>query len=308
MSRAHSHQMASVPGRTGRDQIRRLLFALLLSALFLLIEVIMAFWTGSLALLADAAHMLTDVAALSLSAFATWVASKPTTLEKTYGYHRAEILAAVLNAVVLLLLSVWILYEAYARLVAPPEVLGLPMAVIGLVGLGVNALSLKLLVGGSNANLNVQSAYLEALSDAISSAGVLAAGVIVWLTGWNQADPLLSAGISVFILWRTWSLLTKAVNVLMEGVPSHLNAREIGQSMASTLGVSAVHDLHVWTITSGLEALSAHVVVPAGIDRDETLARLQALLRERFGIEHCTLQMVEAPSDSIQVSPDFKEP
>lgn len=307
MSHSQSHQAHFATSSTARSHVTRLLWALILAGVFLLIEVIAAFWTGSLALFADAAHMLTDIVALALSAFATWVAAKPITLEKTYGYHRAEILAAVVNAVVLLFLSTWILYEAYRRALAPPEVLGLPMAVVGVVGLVVNLVTLKLLVGDSTSNLNVQSAYLEALSDAMSSLSVLAAGLIVWRTGWSMVDPVLSGGISVFIIWRTWSLLSRAVNILMEGVPGHLDAHEIGQAMARTSGVKTVHDLHVWSITSGLDALSAHVVVPSGINRDEMLSRLQLLLRERFRIEHCTLQMVEEMSERIQLGANPKE-
>ncbi len=268
---------------------------------FMIIEVVGGLFTGSLALLADAGHMLTDVAALGLSAFAMWMAARPSTPEKSYGYHRAEILAAVANAVVLLLLAVWILYEAYRRVFEPPHVLGIPMLFIGLVGLAVNVAGMKLLDHESASSLNVRSAYLEVLSDAISSVGVILSGVTIWLTGWFLIDPFLSAGISVFIVWRTWALLTQAVHVLMEGVPTHLDAKEVGQAMAGVPGVKGIHDLHIWTITSGLEALSAHVVVPVGEDRDVVLGRLQSLLRDRWRIDHATLQIVEERSDRVQV-------
>jgi len=268
---------------------------------FMVIEVVGGLFTGSLALLADAGHMLTDVAALGLSAFAMRMASRPSTPEKSYGYHRAEILAAVTNAVVLLVLAVWILYEAYRRIVEPPQVLGIPMLLIGLVGLAVNVASMKLLAHESTSSLNVRSAYLEVLSDAISSIGVILGGVTICLTGWFLIDPFLSAGISVFIVWRTWALLTQAVHVLMEGVPSHLDAKEVGQAMAGVLGVKGIHDLHIWTITSGLDALSAHVVVPVGEDRDAVLGRLQSLLRNRWRIDHATLQIVEERSERIQM-------
>jgi cobalt-zinc-cadmium efflux system protein len=258
--------------------------------------------TGTfIALLADAGHMLTDVAALGLSAFAMWMAARPSTPEKSYGYHRAEILAAVTNAVVLLLLAVWILYEAYRRVFSPPHVLGVPMLLIGLVGLAVNVASMKLLADESASSLNVRSAYLEVLSDAINSVGVILGGVTIWLTGWFLIDPFLSAGISVFIVWRTWALLTQAVHVLMEGVPTHLDAKEVGRAMAGVPGVKGIHDLHIWTITSGLDALSAHVVVPVGEDRDAVLGRLQSLLRDRWRIDHATLQIVEERSDRVQV-------
>lgn len=291
----HSHSES----RSGQQ--KNLLIVLLMTGTFMVIEVVGGLFTGSLALLADAGHMLTDVAALGLSAFAMWMAAKPSTPEKSYGYHRAEILAAVTNAVVLLLLSIWILYEAYRRVFEPPHVLGVPMLLIGLVGLAVNVASMKLLVDESESSLNVRGAYLEVLSDAISSFGVILGGGIIWMTGWVLIDPLLSAGISIFIVWRTWGLLSQAVHVLMEGVPTHLNATEVGQAMAGVPGVKGIHDLHIWTITSGLDALSSHVVVSVGEDRDAVLGHLQSLLRDRFGIDHVTLQIVEKRSDRVQV-------
>ena len=291
----HSHSES----RSGQQ--KNMLIVLLMTGTFMVIEVVGGLLTGSLALLADAGHMLTDVAALGLSAFAMWMAGRPSTPEKSYGYHRAEILAAVTNAVVLLLLAVWILYEAYRRAFEPPHVHGVPMLLIGLVGLAVNVASMKLLVDESASSLNVRSAYLEVLSDAISSFGVILGGGIIWMTSWVLIDPLLSAGISIFIVWRTWGLLSQAVHVLMEGVPTHLNAKEVGQAMVGVPGVKGIHDLHIWTITSGLDALSSHVVVSVGEDRDEVLERLQSLLRDRFGIDHVTLQIVEERSDRVQM-------
>ncbi len=282
-------------------QRKNLLTVLCLTASFMVIEVIGGILTGSLALLADAAHMFTDVAALLLSSFAMWMAARPHTPEKTYGYHRAEILAAVVNALVLLLLSVWIFYEANRRFHSPPEIAGLPMLAIGTIGLAVNFVSMKLLSGHAETSLNVQSAHLEVLSDAISSGGVIVAALIIWLTGWLQADPVISAGIGLFIIWRTWRLLSQAVNILMESVPSHLNVQQVAQAMTAVPGVKAVHDLHIWTITSGLEALSAHVVVDLGTDRDALLMTLEQLLKDRFGIEHTTLQIVDEPNVGIQV-------
>ena len=282
-------------------QQKNLRRVLLLTGVFMVVEVIAGLFTGSLALLADAGHMLTDVAALSLSAFAMWMAGKPSTPENTYGYHRAEILAAVVNAVVLLFLAIWILYEAYDRFREPTQVLGLPMLLVGLVGLAVNLASMKLLDGHVDESLNVRSAYLEVVSDAISSLGVILGGAIILTTGWVLIDPLLSVGISFFIVWRTWALLSQAVHVLMEGVPAGVDAREVGRAMADVPGVKGIHDLHIWTITSGLDALSSHVVVPVGEDRDAVLQHLQQLLAEQFGIEHVTLQIVEQASDRIRI-------
>ena len=282
-------------------QQKNLRRVLLLTGVFMVVEVIAGFFTGSLALLADAGHMLTDVAALSLSAFAIWMAGKPSTPENTYGYHRAEILAAVVNAVVLLFLATWVLYEAYNRFGEPTQVLGFPMLLVGLVGLAVNLTSMRLLDGHADDSLNVRSAYLEVVSDAISSIGVILGGAILWMTGWVPIDPLLSVGISLFIVWRTWALLSQAVHVLMEGVPTGVDAREVGRAMADVPGVKGIHDLHIWTITSGLDALSSHVVVPVGEDRDAVLQHLQQLLAEQFGIEHVTLQIVEQGSDRIRI-------
>ena len=282
-------------------QQKNLRRVLLLTGVFMVVEVIAGFFTGSLALLADAGHMLTDVAALSLSAFAIWMAGKPSTPENTYGYHRAEILAAVVNAVVLLFLATWVLYEAYNRFGEPTQVLGFPMLLVGLVGLAVNLTSMRLLDGHADDSLNVRSAYLEVVSDAISSIGVILGGAILWMTGWVPIDPLLSVGISLFIVWRTWALLSQAVHVLMEGVPTDVDSREVGRAMAGVSGVSGVHDLHIWTITSGLNALSSHVVVPTGEDRDAVLQRLQQLLTEQFGIDHVTLQIVEKGSARIRI-------
>ncbi len=294
---AHVHSNTESRSRQQKN-LRRIL---LLTGVFMVVEVIAGLFTGSLALLADAGHMLTDVAALSLSAFAMWMAGKPSTPENTYGYHRAEILAAVVNAVVLLFLAIWILYEAYDRFREPTQVLGLPMLLVGLVGLAVNLASMKLLDGHVDESLNVRSAYLEVVSDAISSIGVILGGAIVWMTGWVPIDPLLSVGISLFIVWRTWELLSQAVHVLMEGVPAGVDAREVGRAMADVPGVKGIHDLHIWTITSGLDALSSHVVVPVGEDRDAVLQHLQQLLAEQFGIEHVTLQIVEQGSDRIRI-------
>lgn len=282
-------------------QQKNLRRVLLLTGVFMVVEVIAGLFTGSLALLADAGHMLTDVAALSLSAFAMWMAGKPSTPENTYGYHRAEILAAVVNAVVLLLLATWILYEAYDRFGAPIQVLGIPMLLVGLIGLVVNLASLKLLDGHADESLNLRSAYLEVMSDAISSLGVIFGGAIIWTTGWVLIDPLLSVGISLFIAWRTWALLSQAVHVLMEGVPTGVDAREVGRAMAGVSGVKGVHDLHIWTITTGLDALSSHVVVSVREDQDAVLQRLQQLLAKQFGIEHVTLQIVEEGSDRIRI-------
>lgn len=278
-----------------------MVLVLLLTSAFMGLEALAGWLTGSLAVWADAGHMLADVAGLSLSTFAMWMASKQYTHEKTYGYHRAEILAAVCNAVVLLLLACWILYEAFTRFYHPSEVLGLPVMLVGVVGLAVNLLCLKLLAGGIEGSINVRSAYLEVLSDAITSVGVVIGGGIIWMTGWYPVDPLLSVLITLFIIWRTWLLLSQAVNILMEGVPPRLNAEEVANAMIEVTGVREVHDLHIWTITSGRDALSAHIIVSADKNRDSVLVDVQHMLQERFHIEHLTLQIMEQRPEWIPI-------
>ena len=267
----------------------------MLTSAFLIVEVVAGFLTGSLALLADAGHMLTDAGALALALFAVWFAAKPPTATKTYGYYRVEILAALVNAVVLLVISVAILYEAYRRLLAPPEVLGVPMILVAAMGLAVNLVGIWLLRAGSRESLNVKGAYFEVLSDALGSVGVLLAGLIVVTTGWRLADPLIAAAIGLFILPRTWSLLRQATNILLEGTPTHVNLTEIESMMRTVHGVRQVHDLHVWTLTSGKYAMSGHAVVDDLAAGDRILRELHALLHERFEIDHTTIQLESEP-------------
>ncbi len=269
----------------------------------MVIEVVGGLLTGSLALLADAGHMLTDVAGICLSLFAIWFASKPPTPSNTYGYVRLEILAALANGVLLFSMATFILYEAYRRIWSPPEVLAGPMLTIAVVGLGVNLASMWLLHRGADESLNLRGAYFEVLGDAIASLGVIVAALIIQFIGWTLADPLISGAIGLFILPRTWNLITQAVQILMEGVPPHLDLREIEIAMRVSHGVRDVHDLHVWTLTSGKEAMSAHVLVDDLSDGQHILNDLQALLRERFGIEHTTVQLENDRSSLIRISP-----
>ena len=273
-----------------------LVATLVLTGSFLIVEVVGALWTGSLALFADAGHMLADVAAIALALFAVWIAARPPTPAKTYGYFRAEILAALLNALVLLIVSGAILLESYARLLAPSPVLGGPMLAIAAVGLGVNLAGAALLKAGAGTSLNVRAAYLEVVSDALSSLGVLVAALLVLTTGWQRADPLVSAAIGLIIIPRTWRLLRQAVNVLLEGTPAHLELREIEDALLAVRGVRHVHDLHVWTLTSGRDAMSAHVVVEDVRESERLLDELHGVLHARFGIDHTTIQLDPAPA------------
>ncbi len=268
---------------------------LLLTGGVFVLEAAGGFWTGSLALLADAAHVLTDLGGLVLALFAIWIASRPPTPQKTYGYYRVEILAAVVNALVLLVVAGAILVEAYQRILRPRDVLGGPMLVVAGIGFLANLGGAWLLHGQAGQSLNVRAVYLEVLSDAVASLGVVLAGAVVLLTGWTVADPIVSAGIGLVIVPRTWGLLRQAVNVLLEGTPPHLAIAEIEQAMSEIPGVRRLHDLHVWTLTSGREAMSAHVVVDDLAGGERLLERLHALLHARFGVDHTTIQLETEP-------------
>jgi cobalt-zinc-cadmium efflux system protein len=272
-----------------------------LTCAVLLIELAGSFFTGSLALLADAGHLLTDAGGLALALFAIWIAHRPPTPAKTYGYYRAEILAALVNALLLMGVAGFILTEAWQRLRTPEPVLAGPMAAVAALGLGVNVVCALLLHRAAAHSLNVRAAYLEVLSDALSSLATLVAAGVVLATGWTGADPLASVAIALLIVPRTWTLLRQAVNVLLEGVPPHLELAEIEHAMCAVPGVRRVHDLHVWTLTSGREAMSAHVVVADVGQSERLLGELHALLHARFGIDHTTVQLETEPPPVLQI-------
>ena len=291
MGHGHHHRETAAGRSRGA-----LLGSLAITGGFLVVEAAGAVWTGSLALAADAGHMLTDVGGLALALFATWIAARPPTPAKTYGYYRVEILAATVNALLLLAVAGLILVEAYQRLRAPHEVLGGPMLAIALAGLAANLIAAWWLHGNARESLNVRAAYLEVLGDALSSLGVIVAALVVMGTGITLVDPLVSALIALFIVPRTWRLLRQAVNVLLEGTPAHLDLGEIEAAMTRIPGARRVHDLHVWTLTSGREAMSAHVVIDDVRQSERLLGALHAVLHARFGIDHTTIQLdVEQP-------------
>ena len=279
----------------------RLRAALALVGGFLLVELALAAWTGSVSLLADAVHMLVDAGGILLSLAAIWFAERPATTRKTYGYYRVEILAALVNGVVLCVVALGILWHAWHRLWMPPDVPGLPLILTAAVGLVVNLVTMRLLHEGAGESLNVKAAYLEVWGDALSSVAVLAAGAVIAFTGWHAADPLAGAVIGLLILPRTAALLSHAVNVLLEAVPPHLDVAEIEAAMLGVAGVRRVHDLHVWTLTSGREAMSAHVTVEPGTGSDRLLHDLHVLLHARFGIDHTTIQ-VETEAGLMQIT------
>jgi cobalt-zinc-cadmium efflux system protein len=294
---AHDHGRTTAASRSRSA----LVTTLALTVAFMLVELAAGLWTGSLALVADAGHMLTDAGALALALFASWVAARPPTPAKTYGYYRAEILAALVNAVVLLVVAGVVLYESWRRILTPSPVLGVPMAVVAAAGLAVNVTGAWLLHRGARESLNVRAAYLEVVSDALSSLAVLVAAVVVITTGVTVADPLASAAIALLIVPRTWRLLRQAVNVLLEGTPAHLELTEIEAAMTQVAGVRRVHDLHVWTLTSGREAMSAHVVVADVRESERLLEALHAVLHARFGIDHTTIQLETEPSPLLRI-------
>lgn len=257
-------------------------------------EVVGGIYTNSLALLADAGHMLSDVASLILALVAMQMATRPPTAQRTFGYHRAEILAALANGAALVAASVWIVVEAWHRVQDPPQVQGLPMLAIAAGGLLVNLIAMWLLHGGRDASLNMRGAWLHVATDALGSVGAMVAGVAVWKFGATWADPVVSIVIAILVAASAWRLLKETVDVLMESAPAHVDVMEVRTAMSEVPGVVSVHDLHVWSIGSGMVALAGHVQVRAGVEHQEhgaLLATLCARLHDRFGIAHSTIQI-----------------
>ena len=280
------------------ERIRKLRIVLILIASFFVVQLIGGLLFGSLALIADAGHMLTDVAGLSLSLLAISFTRRPATPQRTYGFYRLEILATLANSVILISISVYIIYEAYQRIFQPVQVLGSPMLIVAGIGLVVNLISLRLLSSSQNANgegreesLNMQSAFLEVYSDTFGSAGVIIVSLIIIFTNFYLADPIVSIAISVFILPRTWSLMKRSVHILMEGVPPEISHDEVKKAIMQVKGVTGVFKLHIWTITSGINALSAHVVILEPAKSQAILREISALIENRFGISNTTIQI-----------------
>ena len=281
-------------GETARAGARPLAVTLALVSGYLVVEVVGGVLSGSLALLADAGHMLSDVAALALSLVAMRIAQRPPTPHRTYGYHRAEILAALANGAALVAIAALIVREAAERFTHPSDVkAGLMLAVAG-GGLVVNLVSLALLHHDRDASLNVRGAWLHVLTDALGSVQAIAAGVVIALFGWRWADPLASVLIALLVAYSAWGLVRESVAILMEGVPGHIDVTALGKAIAAVAGVAGVHDLHVWTITSGFVSLSAHVHVAAGREM-AVLEAVRRVIAEEFGISHTTIQIEPAP-------------
>lgn len=278
-------------GTAAAQHVGRLKWALGLTATYMVAEVVGGLVTGSLALLADAAHMLTDVGGLALALLAIRFAAREATPQRTYGYLRMEVLSALANAVVLLLLTIYILYEAYQRFLSPPEVLSGPMLIVASIGLVVNLVSMRLLAGGSSESLNVRGAYLEVMGDMLGSIGVIVASLLIMWKGWFLADPIIGAGIGLFIVPRTFILLKQVTHILMEGTPANVDLGILEKKLLTIAGVTAVHDLHVWTVTSGFDAMSCHLVVADLANGREALRQARRVLKDDFGINHVTIQV-----------------
>ena len=270
---------------------RRMTAALLLTCVIAVVEAVGGWLTGSLALLSDAGHMWTDVSALGLALLAAWFAGRPANRKKTYGYVRLEILSALVNGVLLVAITVFIVVEAISRLQHPTAVLLGPMALVAAIGLGANLLAMGFLHSGHS--LNTRSAFLHVVGDALSSVGVLLGAAVMHFTGWAWVDPVISIGISVVVVVGGWRVLREAVEVLLETVPPHVDMDGVEAALGSIPRVCAVHDLHVWTVGSGMVALSAHLVVdePSACENDTILVAAKRALVERFGIDHSTLQI-----------------
>jgi cobalt-zinc-cadmium efflux system protein len=311
-------------------RIRRLKIVLSLSSVYLAAAAITVLLTGSLSLLSEAGHMLADVGGIALALFAANYSRKLPTPQRTYGFYRAEILASLLNSVVLVLLSIFILYEGFRRIFEPPVIPGFPIIVVASVGLAVNFICMRILSGcgihsvhahqhnhsdheidypyNSNnqknkndikceENLNIKAAYLETLSDTLGAAGVIVAGIVILTSNFYLADPIVSIGLAIFMLPRTWAIIKKAVHILMEGSPANVSHEQVKNDLLQIKGVTGVFELHIWTITSGMNALSAHVVV---IDTNRSqliLQEVNSLLERKFGITHATIQIERYHSD-----------
>ena len=284
----HAH---GSPSRPNGDDRRRLVWTLAITLAVLAAEVIGGILSGSLALLADAAHMGSDVAALGLSLFALWFAARPATAERTFGFQRVEILAALANGATLLVIAGLILAEAYRRLLSPPEVHGPLMLAVAAVGLLANIAAAVILAPARRTGLNLRSAFLHVLGDLLGSVGTIVAALLIALTAWAPADPLISAFIGVLIIVSAWRLMRESVGVLLEGTPSGLRYGEIADAMRALRHVTDLHDLHVWSITSDFPVLSSHVVITDDAGPEQVLRELQEVLAGRFGITHATLQL-----------------
>jgi cobalt-zinc-cadmium efflux system protein len=284
------HHHAGAHSHASDAPVRSLRIALTLTAILLVVEVIGGFLSNSIALLADAGHMLTDVAALGLALFVAWFSKQPETPQKTYGYLRWEILAAFLNGATLLLISAWILWEAANRLRAAAVVQGGLMLAVATAGLIVNIIAARVLVGSSSDNMNARGAYLHVLGDLLASVGTLVAAILIRYTGWLMADPIASILTTVLIMRGAWRLVRESVDILLESTPSHIPLPAVRLQLEAIPGIESVHDLHVWSVTPAVVAMSAHCIVREPEKHQHVLEHIHDAMR-LFGIEHVTIQL-----------------
>lgn len=278
----HDHTRDAKPAQLAK--------ALAITGCFLVVEVAGGILTGSLALLSDAAHMFTDTAALAIALTAVQLARMPPDTRRTFGYQRFEIIAAALNAVMLFCVALYILFEAYQRFLAPPQIKSIGMLVVAAIGLLANLVAMRVLFAGKDSDVNMRGAYLEVWSDMLGSLGVLLAAAVVWVSGWTVVDTLTAVGIGLWVLPRAWSLLGETVNVLLEGVPRGIDLAELADAIGAAPGVAGLHDLHVWALTSNQTSLSAHLVLTPGVDPDNVRMDVTRMLAMKFAIRHVTLQ------------------
>jgi len=293
-----SHSHSDGKKHSGQSARKSLLGVLILSSGYMVAEILGGIWSGSLALLADAGHMAIDVAAIALSLFAAWISQRPATSGKTYGYYRAEILAALINGATLVAVSIWICYEAWERFHSVYVIKGEMMTAIAFGGLIVNLLGLALVHKHGQHNLNTRGVWLHLITDTLGSVSAIVAGFFVWKLGWTLADPIISVVIALFILYGSWALLKECVDVLLEAVPKGVDVLKIKSAIEEVSGVGEVHDLHVWTMTSGVPLLSVHVKLKDSTEQSsKILSLLTQLLSEKFHIDHVTIQI--EPKDYV---------
>jgi cobalt-zinc-cadmium efflux system protein len=287
----HSHDHDHDHGH-GENPSRQITKAMGITILFMGIEAVGGWYANSLALLSDAAHMLTDVGALLVGLFAIWVARKPSTPQMSFGYQRAEILGALASGLLIWLIAGLLSYDAFARLSAPPEVNGRVVFVIASIGLIANLTAMRVLHGKHHQNMNVRAAYVHFVTDSLGSVGAVVSGAVLWWTHWRPIDPIITLVFAALMLWGSWSLVTEAVGILMESTPRHVNATQVMNDLIALTGVKAVHDLHIWSVSSGKLALSVHLISERG---ELVLAEANGVLQEKYGIVHTTIQ-VEHPA------------
>ncbi|RFU62034.1 cation diffusion facilitator family transporter [Peribacillus glennii] len=292
MSHHHGHSHGDGHHHHHSSNKKALLSAFILISLFMVIEVAGGILTNSLALISDAGHMLSDAAALGLSYLAISLGERKATNAKTFGYKRFEIIAASINGITLLVISIYIFYEAVQRFIDPPEVQSLGMLAISIIGLLVNIAAAWILMrGDKDENLNVRSAFLHVIGDMLGSVGAIVAALLIYFFGWGIADPIASVIVAVLIVVSGWRVTKDSFHILMEGVPDQIDMKEVKASLLGLPKVTGVHDLHIWTITSGFPTLSCHVVIGPKAAHDQVLSEAQLLLHDKFGIEHSTIQV-----------------